>query len=164
MAYLHSAAFLSRADLDDAHGARAEEMAKAMRDNDDAKVFALAQETIAEFYLDLEAHKARYQSCQLLKRTDCARYKAISLGLLRSIVDGRDGKTCATGWEAVRGPEEYFVMRMVGLHVLGQSLIHDGHTCDALQAEDKHHQPITVYFDVTAMFEAESRALRGSGP
>lgn len=143
--------------------ARGRELFDAMRSKDPTKVFALAQQTIAEFYLDLDAHKARYQSCQILKRPDCAKYKAVSLGLLRSIVHGRDGKTCATGWEVVRVAEEYFVADVLDLSVRGQRLVHDAHVCDALDVEDEQKLPRTIYFDIDAMLAATELAASGSG-
>ena len=157
-AYLASPAFRSS----DSHqlGALQDEMFQAMHDRDDAKVFEVAQKAISELYIDLDAHKARYQSCEHLRRADCAKYKAISLGLLRSVVRGRDGKTCATAWEVVRVSEEYFVARMLDMTVIGQRLKNDGHVCDALDVVDDHKVQSTLYFDVGAMLQASELRLR----
>jgi hypothetical protein len=164
MAYLDSSA--NRGSDTDALRAIRKAMFQAVRNRDHASAFEAAQQLLSRLYIDLYAHKIRRQSCEALGRADCAKYKTISHGLLRSVVAGRDGKTCATGWEVVRIDEEYFVADMLAMTVDGQSLVSDVHVCDALQVVNDQHEHSTLYFDIGAMMEASptaraDRATRG---
>lgn len=161
MAYLASPAFQGEGVDPDVEALR-DQMFQAMRAKANDRVFELAQQVIARWYLDLEAHKARRQACKLIGRPDCEKYAAISLGLLRSVVQGRDGKSCETAWEVVSVAEEYFVIRMLDLTPKQQALIHEGHTCDRLDTADPSGATKTVYFDITAMMAASERAMRGA--
>jgi Domain of unknown function (DUF4919) len=133
-------------------------MFQGMRNGDFAGVFETSQQLLSRRYIDLHAHKARRQSCEALGRADCAKYKSISLGLLRSVVAGRDGKTCATGWEVVHIDEEYFVAAMLDMTVEGQRLVSGVHLCDALQVVNDQNEHSTLYFDIGVMMEASPTA------
>src|SRR5512143_1844650 len=127
-----------------------------MHDRQPEVVFDVAEQTLKHLYIDLDAQKGRYQSCQILGRPGCARLEEIERGLLRSVVRGRDGKTCPTAWKVVSIPEEYFVLRMIDLRPNQQSLITDGNLCDKLDVVDELGTSRTIYFG--AMLDASERA------
>jgi hypothetical protein len=154
MAFLRSRRYRLELPGDEVDSLHAQ-MFKAMDSGPPQLVFDLAQRTLKLLYIDLDAHKARRQACALLGRSDCAKYKEIALGLLRSVIQGRDGKTCLTAWEVVSVAEEYFVMRMLGLKVVGQSLTTDHHTCDKLDVVDKQDAHSTFYFDIGVLLGSE---------
>jgi len=158
MAYLRRLVSLRGGRGGDEVSALQDEMFEAMHTRHPEIVFEAAQQILRHLYIDLDAQKARYQSCKLLNRPHCARYEQISHEMLRSVVRGRDGKTCATAWEVVSVPEEYFVIRMLDLKPVGQSLVTDGHVCDKLDVVDGHGGARTFYFDVGALLEASDPA------
>jgi Domain of unknown function (DUF4919) len=137
------------------------QMFAAMRGGTPQQVYDLAQKILDVLYIDLEAQKARRQACVKIKRPDCDKQKAVALGLLSSVVQSGDSKTCATGWEVVSVDEEYFVLRMRGLTFVSQGLAQEGATCDAMDVtDDEDKSSRTVYFRIDKMLEAATSAPR----
>jgi hypothetical protein len=158
MAYLESPVFPRERGDSDEITALHDRMFKAMHDRQPEVVFDVAEQTLKRLYIDLDAQKGRRQSCTILGRPGCARFKEIELGLLRSVVRGRDGKSCPTAWKVVSIPEEYFVLRMIDLKPTRQSLVTEGNVCDQIDVVDEHGTPKTIYFDVGAMLDASELA------
>jgi hypothetical protein len=137
------------------------EMLEAMeKDGDPKVVLAKAREILELSYVDLDAQKARRQACAVLHDEPCAeRGRRIELGMLKSLVQSGDGKSCATGWKVVTVDEEYFVMRMVEARPKEQSLVSEaGYECDAMLV-DRDGRRQTMYFDVTEVLKARARQL-----
>jgi hypothetical protein len=158
MAYLASPAFHGE-DIDPELTALRDQMFAAMKQGIHARAFELAQQLIARSYVDLDAHEARRHACAQLGRPDCARYEEIERGLVRSVIAGRDGQSCETGWEVVAIDEEYFLLRMLGLTPQLQALMRDVHLCDRIETSDANGARRTVYFDIGALMAASERAL-----
>jgi hypothetical protein len=138
------------------------EMFEAMKVGGDPKiVLAKARELIDISYVDLEAQKARRQACAILHEEPCAEHgHRIEMGMLKSIMQSGDGKSCATGWKVVTIHEEYFVMRMVDARLKRQSLLSEGgHHCDAMLVDRDGHEQ-TMYFEVTEVLSAMARRFK----
>lgn len=137
------------------------EMFAAMSSRDIKAVYAKAKETLALVYIDLEAQKARYQSCAKLGDEACAvQGKRIELSLLKSVVSPANGLSCATAWKVVRVDEEYFVLRMLEMKLTRQSVVQDdSRVCDKMEVTDETGKPATYYFDVGDMLKAEQALL-----
>ena len=140
-------------------------MFAAMSSGDIKAVNAKAKETLALVYIDLEAQKARYQSCVKLGDGACAvQGKRIELGLLKSVVSAGNGLSCATAWKVVRVDEEYFILRIRDMKLTRQSLVQDGgRVCDKMEVADETGKPATYYFDVGDMLKSEQALLSGGG-
>lgn len=136
-----------------------EAMFVAARAQDHAKVRSNAEQLLAIDYTDLWAHKLLSQSCIALKDEACAElHHFVEFGLLDSIMHSGDGKSCATGWEAVQIGEEYFVLAMMGIKFEQQSLVNaGGHNCDAMQGTAPKGEKVTYFFNIDAMMAAEAK-------
>ncbi len=136
------------------------EMFEAMQEGGDPRVvLARAREILDIHYVDLDAQKARRQACELINEEPCQQYRTVSLGMLRSVVEGRDGTSCPTAWRVISIDEEYFVLRMLDARFERQSLVTDeGGICDALDAEYEGEAK-TFYFDVSDVFIARKRKM-----
>lgn len=159
LAYLDSKAHeRAGAQLEKADRLR-EAMFMAARAQDHATVRSNAEQILSIDYTDLWAHKLLRQSCVALKDQPCAElHHFVEFGLLDSIMHSGDGKSCATGWEAVQIAEEYFVLGMMGVKSEMQSLVQDGgHNCDAMQGTDPKGAKVTYYFNIDAMMAAEAK-------
>lgn len=157
LAYLKSAA-RKRAGLDDARKLYAD-MAVALHDPvDAARIRTDAEQILSIDFTDMQAHKLLRQSCTLLHDDACAElHHFLEFGLLRSITATGDGKTCATGWEALQIKEEYFMLNMLDTTMVRQSLISDaGHACDAMAVKDDKGADQTWYFAIDRMMQAEA--------
>jgi len=139
-----------------------DDMSAAVKARDGARVRNAAVAILALDYLDLDAHKYLRQSCAILKDEPCAsRHHFIELGLLESILSTGDGHSCATAWNVVTVAEEYFVLGMRGYTFTRPKT--DSETekiCDRLDVvEDETGAVGTVFFDITALLDDQSRAL-----
>lgn len=85
----------------------------------------------------------------------------IMTSLVQSILDNGDGKTCATGWPVIKVEEEYFILRVLGLQPLAQSLVREGGVCDKLEVQTKEGGTLTYYFNVAKLFEGYDRKPAG---
>jgi hypothetical protein len=163
MAYLQSPAFAQgRAAALEVRGLRTA-MFAAMSSGDVKAVNAKAKETLGLVYIDLEAQKARYQSCAKLGDEACAAQgKRIELGLLKSVISAGNGLSCAAAWKVVLVDEEYFILRIRDMNLTRQSLVQDaGRVCDKMEVTDETGKPATYYFDVGDMLKAEDALLSG---
>ncbi len=159
LSYLDSKAYArAGAQLEKADQLR-EAMFMAARAQDHGAVRSNAEQILSIDYTDLWAHMMLRQSCTALKDAACAElHHFVEFGLLDSIMHSGDGKSCATGWEAVQIAEEYFVLSMLGVKSDMQALVHDGgHSCDAMQGTDRKGAKVTYYFNIDAMTAAEAR-------
>ncbi|HEY2068431.1 MAG TPA: DUF4919 domain-containing protein [Rhizomicrobium sp.] len=130
----------------------------AVKANDYAGVRDAAVQLLSVDYIDMYGQKFLRQSCKLLKDDACAaKGHFVEFGLLNSIVNSGDGKTCATGWEAFTVKEEYFALAMAGAHLTSQSLAGG---CDVMQTVDDSGQPHAYYFRIDVMLQDEAGMLR----
>jgi hypothetical protein len=160
-AYLRSNAYRESAFSMDLRSLRLR-LQEAMKAGEHAKVREIAEQMIAIRFIDLGAQKALRQSCRALGDEECAkRGDWLSVGLFKSVLAGRDGKTCATGWRVVSVDEEYFVLAMSGFRLSKQALVKDGGVCDKMEGTDETGAPATYYFDVGEMLAAEANLNEG---
>ena len=140
-----------------------EEMFAAVRDKDGARVRDKAEKILSIDYTDLMAHKMLRQACATLKDDACAElHHFVEFGLLNSIIRSGDGKSCATGWEAIQVKEEYFVLGMLGVQFHQQALVTGGgHNCDAMQGTDDKGAGVTYFFNIDVMMADEMKMFQG---
>lgn len=157
LAYLKSAAFQSAMQRrDEVHELRRKMFAAMQAGGNPQAVLDVAQQTLAIVWIDLEAQKARRQACHLLKDEECAaRGRRIELGLLKSITESGDGKTCKSAWTVISVDEEYFILHMAGMKLERQALTRgDGGACDAMHTVDEAGEEHTFFFDVGELLRA----------
>ena len=78
-------------------------------------------------------------------------HRAFMDGLFRSIVGSGDGKTAETAFIVIDVEEEYAVIGLSGLKMLGQALDSgNGRAFDVLTVQEREGaQPMKLYFDIT---------------
>lgn len=128
---------------------------------DAALVRQKAEQILSIDYTDMQAHKLLRQSCTILHDDACAElHHFIEFGLLTSITNSGDGKTCAKGWEVVTIKEEYFVLSMMDVTFEQQALVSDGgHSCDAMTVRDQSGAEQVYYFNADIVLATEAAAL-----
>ncbi|GAB3295348.1 DUF4919 domain-containing protein [Hymenobacter tenuis] len=105
-------------------------------------------------YTNMLAHKILRQTYKIVGDTaNAAKYKSIQFGLLKSIVEKGDGKTCATAWPVTQVDEEYFILDMIGARVTKQSVDTSG-PCDKLEVETKEGNKQIYYFEIAKSLRA----------
>jgi hypothetical protein len=82
----------------------------------------------------------RRASEELRDRACAGQADFVARGLIKSIMDSGDGKTCKSGWEAASADEEYFVPDLLGARPKKQALVMgspSGHVLDASGKDGK---------------------------
>ncbi|WP_163988214.1 DUF4919 domain-containing protein [Pyxidicoccus caerfyrddinensis] len=137
-------------------------MFENMQQGGDVKVvLARARDILDIVYVDLDAQKAQRQSCEALGDDACAQAgRVVALGLLKSVVEGRDGRSCATAWRVVSVDEEYFVLRMIDAEFKQQRIVNeDGNLCDEMSVE-LDGEETKRYFEISDVVEARARRMK----
>jgi hypothetical protein len=134
----------------------------AARGGNDVRVREAAVKLLSVNYINMFAHAVLRQSCAKLHDDPCVQqHHFIEFGLLTSITQSGDEKTCKTGWEVVAVREEYFVVHMLGDTPADQALINgaDG-PCDELNATGPDGKPQAFYFRIDAVLKDEMSMLK----
>lgn len=130
------------------------EMRELISKSKHAEVIDTAKKMASIDYTDMEAHKALQQAYKNLGDVpNNKKYHDIEFGLLNSIVKKGDGKTPLTAWPVIQVEEEYFILRMLGARVLGQSLSTAGKLCDKMEVQIGEEKKV-YYFEVSKAFES----------
>jgi hypothetical protein len=121
------------------------------------KIIDIAIRMLNIDYTSLIAHKALRQTYEYIGDTNnAAKYKTIQFGLLKSIVQKGDGKSCATGWPVIQISEEYFILKMLEADVVEQSIYNTDGVCDKFVVKVNNEQR-TYFFEITKVFEGYTK-------
>lgn len=105
-------------------------------------------------YTSMTAHKILRQTYKIIGDTiNAKKYKTIQFGLLRSIVNNGDGKSCENGWPVIQISEEYFILNMLGVELKTQSI--DGGICDRMEVVDENGETKVYYFEISNVFKGK---------
>jgi len=125
------------------------------------KLIKTAKAMLSIDYTSMLAHKMLQQTYKILKDTENMRkYKEIEFGLLYSIVNSGDGKTCETSWEVVHIGEEYFILDMIEAKLIKQQVERAGNNiCDRMEVTTEDGDR-TYYFGIKRVFNTYSKLYR----
>ena len=117
------------------------------------EVISITKQMLSIDYTNMLAHKILRQTYAILEDTENAqKYKTIQFGLLHSIIDSGDGKTCETAWTVIQISEEYFILNMLEAKVKMQSIYNKKGFCDKIVALVEGKKK-TYYFEINKVFE-----------
>ncbi len=117
------------------------------------EIISLAKQILSIDYTNMMAHKILSQTYDMVDDVaNAQKYETIEMGLLKSIIQSGDGKSCETAWKVIQVSEEYFILEMLGVELERQSIISNGGLCDRMDVTDEG-EPSTYYFDISKIFE-----------
>jgi hypothetical protein len=124
------------------------EMYAQMKSSNSQAVIRITKAMLSIDYTSMIAHKILRQTYKIIGDTvNANKYHDIQFGLLHSIADNGNGKTCETGWPVIQISEEYFMLRMIDATLISQSL--EDH-CDKMNVKVDGVAK-TYYFDITSV-------------
>jgi hypothetical protein len=129
------------------------EMYVQMNAANHSQIIHITKQLLSIDYTDMKAHKILRQTYKIIGDTaNAAKYKTIQFGLMNSILQKGDGRSCETAWPVIQVEEEYFILEMVGAKLKEQTLVEDGGICDKMdfKVDGKNK---TYYFEVSKIFE-----------
>jgi len=126
---------------------------REMKNKNYPEIIKTTKSMLSIDYTSMFAHKILQQTYKILGDTvNKNKYHDIEFGLLKSILNSGDGKSCATARHVIQIEEEYFILDMIGAKLIKQSIENDGGLCDKMKVKtDKGKK--TYYFEVTKVFE-----------
>lgn len=118
------------------------------------EIISLAKQILSIDYTNMMAHKILSQTYDMIDDVEnVQKYETIQMGLLKSIIQNGDGKSCATAWPVIQISEEYFILEMLGVELKRQSIVSTSGLCDKMEVTDEG-VATTYYFDVSKIFES----------
>lgn len=130
------------------------EMYSQMNKKNYLEIITLTKKMLSIDYTNMTAHKILRQTYKIIDDTiNASKYKTIQFGLLNSIVKNGDGKTCATAWPVIQIEEEYFILQMLGVDLLKQSIDNTGGLCDKMEVKTEEGEKKIYYFETSKVFE-----------
>jgi len=131
-----------------------EKMYKQMSAKDFDGVISTTQQMLSIDYTSLKAHKILRQTYNIVGDTmNADKYKTIQFGLLKSIVDHGDGKSCENGWPVIQISEEYFILDMLDVKLIEQTIDNEDGVCDRMEVRDENGDKTTYYFEISNVFK-----------
>lgn len=117
------------------------------------EIIHITKQLLSIDYTDMMAHKILRQTYKIMGDTaNAAKYKTIQFGLMNSILQKGDGRSCETAWPVIQVEEEYFILEMVGAQLQEQTLVQDHGVCDKMDFKVDGKKK-TYYFEVSKVFE-----------
>lgn len=134
-----------------------EKMYKQMSAKDFDGVISTTQQLLSIDYTSMKAHKILRQTYSIVgDKLNAEKYKTIQFGLLRSIVDNGDGTSCENGWPVIQISEEYFILDMLDVKLIGQSIVNENGLCDRMEVQDENGNKTTYYFEISNVFKGRN--------
>jgi len=129
---------------------------RAMQLKDYGKAAKLAEALIDHGFVNIEAQAACSQAYEAMNKAGKAKFHHnVTDLLIRSILGTGDGRTKETAFEVIGTFEEYIVMSVLGLPVLGSQSLMPGkpHSYDVQERNDpKTGKTVSVYFNIDAFY------------
>ena len=130
------------------------EMYSQMDKSNSKEVIRITKAMLSIDYTSMLAHKILRQTYKIIGDTlNAKKYKTIQFGLLHSITDNGNGKTCETAWHVIQVSEEYFMLQMLGAELKKQSIDNSGGLCDKMEVKTDEGEEKTYYFETSKVFE-----------
>lgn len=131
----------------------------AVKNNNYQEVISLTKAMLTIDYTSMFAHKFLQQTYGILGDTlNQKKYHDIEFGLLSSIINSGDGRSCETGWHVTQIEEEYFILNVMGARLQSQSTSHSrNNACDKMLVTMGDGATATYYFEANKVFQMESK-------
>ena len=132
------------------------QMYRQMSESKYDSIIATTKKMLSIDYTSMTAHKILRQTYKIVGDSiNAEKYKTIQFGLLKSIVNNGDGKSCENGWPVIQISEEYFILDMLGVELKTQSI--DGGICDRMEVEDENGDTKVYYFEISNVFKGKEK-------
>lgn len=140
-------------------------MFEALKNSNYNEVIKFAKSMLSIDYTSMTAHMYLQKTYKILGDTaNSKKYHDIEFGLINSIVNSGDGKTCDTGWHVTQIEEEYFIINVVLSGQPQQQSIAQGskNACDRMVIKNEKGETETFFFEANKVFEAEAKMFGGN--
>ncbi|MFA5299821.1 MAG: DUF4919 domain-containing protein [Lutibacter sp.] len=135
-----------------------DQMYNQMSESDFNSVISTTKQMLSIDYTSMKAHQILRQTYKIIGDTiNADKYKTIQFGLLNSIVNNGDGKSCETGWPVIQISEEYFILEMLDVKLIEQAIDNKNGVCDRMEVKNENGEKSTYYFEISKVFEGRQK-------
>ncbi|HEX8734069.1 MAG TPA: DUF4919 domain-containing protein [Pyrinomonadaceae bacterium] len=139
-----------------------EKMSQFYREKKYKEALKSAAAVLETSYVDINAHFiAAVANRETGNSEKFEFHKKVYLGLINSIIEGRDGKSAKTAFEVIYVPEEYAVLSYLGLRRGSQALMtENGSKFDVLTVTNpENNETLKLYFNIDTVWKGYEKAL-----
>ena len=134
------------------------EMYNQMSESNYDSVISITKNMLSIDYTSMTAHKVLRQTYNIIGDTiNSKKYKTIQFGLLKSIVNSGDGKSCKNAWSVIQISEEYFILKMLETKLSTQTIDYNGGVCDKMDVENENGEKVIYYFEISNIFNGRKK-------
>jgi len=113
----------------------------------------IADDRIAESYMDLDAHIVANIAHDRLGHADRAAFEhAVAKGMVDAILKSGDGKSAASPFRVISVSEEYILLNIFHLQLQSQSLVTTDGAFDVMKVVGGNGVPFDIWFDISAFY------------
>jgi hypothetical protein len=147
------------------YGNRSEDSSKMLqfyREKNYKEALKSAEKVLETSYVDLNAHFVAALSNNETGNAEKAEFhKKVYLGLINSILSGRDGKSAKTAFEVIYVPEEYALLNYLGYRRGSQALItENGSKFDVLTVTNpENNETLKLYFNIDTVWKGYEKVF-----
>jgi Domain of unknown function (DUF4919) len=140
----------------------ATKMSQLYREKNYKEALKSAEKVLETSYVDINAHFVAAISNNELGNSEKAEFhKKVYLGLINSIISGRDGKSARTAFEVIYVPEEYSVLSYLGYQRGSQALVNEnGSKFDVLTVTNpQNNETLKLYFNIDTVWKGYEKVF-----
>ncbi|MDQ3800875.1 MAG: DUF4919 domain-containing protein [Acidobacteriota bacterium] len=147
------------------YGNRSEDSSKMLqfyREKNYKEALKSAEKVLETTYVDLNAHFVAALSSNETGNAEKAEFhKKVYLGLINSIIEGRDGKSAKTAFEVIYVPEEYALLNYLGYRRGSQALVtENGSKFDVLTVTNpENNETLKLYFNIDTVWKGYEKVF-----
>ena len=141
------------------YGTRSEDsgnMSKFYGEKNYKEALKSAEKVLETSYVDINAHfVAALANKETGNNEKFEFHKKVYLGLINSIIDGKDGKSAKSAFEVIYVPEEYALLNYFGLRRGSQALVtENGSKFDILTVTNpENNETLKLYFNIDTVWK-----------
>ena len=139
-----------------------DKMSQSYREKNYKEALKSAEKVLETSYVDVNAHFIAAISNKEAGNSEKFEFhKKVYLGLINSIIDGKDGKSAKTAFEVIYVPEEYALLSYLGLRRGEQALVtENGSKFDVLTVTNpENNETLKLYFNIDTVWKGYEKAF-----
>ncbi|HEX8368039.1 MAG TPA: DUF4919 domain-containing protein [Pyrinomonadaceae bacterium] len=139
-----------------------EKMSQAFREKNYKDALKSAEKVLETSYVDINAHFiAAVASKEAGNNEKFEFHKKVYLGLINSIINGKDGKSAKTAFEVIYVPEEYALLNYLGYRRGSQTLVNEnGSKFDVLTVTNpENNETLKLYFNIDTVWKGYEKVF-----
>jgi hypothetical protein len=143
-------------------GDDSDKMSQSFREKKYKDALKSAEKVLETSYVDINAHfVAAIANKESGNNEKFEFHKKVYLGLINSIIDGKDGKSAGNAFQVIYVPEEYALLNYLGYRRGSQALVNEnGSKFDVLTVTNpENNETLKLYFNIDTVWKGYEKVF-----